>query len=95
MAVVATAMPGIAMPTNGDPVQWEGGKGSFFCQATWGGGSVTLQYMGPDGSTWEAVGTDTTLTADGGGNFELPQCHLRISVVTATGVTAKASPLPK
>lgn len=68
---------------------WRGGKGTFLCKAT-GYGTVKLQVLGPDGSTWIDVGTDTTLTADGGGNFELPPCSLRVNVATATAVYAIA-----
>ena len=68
---------------------WRGGSGTFLVEATWGGGTVTLEMKGPNG-TAIAVGTDTTKTANGGGNFELPPCELRAAVTTATDVHALA-----
>lgn len=60
---------------------WRGGRGSFLAHATaWNGATCTLQTLGPDNTTWIAAGTDTTLTADGGGNFELPPGQLRAAV---------------
>lgn len=50
----------------GAAVQWSGGLGVFTALGTFGGATVTLQYLGPDGVTWVAMGTDTTLTAAGG-----------------------------
>jgi len=70
-------------------LQWRGGKGTFLVEATFGGGTVKLQVKGPNGAAID-VGTDTTLTANGGGNFELPPCELRASVTTATAVYAIA-----
>jgi hypothetical protein len=77
----------------GKAVNWPGGPGTFTAVATWGGGTVKLQLLGPDGSSWIDAGTDTTLTANGGGNFELPPGQsIRVSIATATGVYASASP---
>lgn len=74
---------------NSAALTWRGGKGTFLAKAT-GYGTVTLQVLLPDGATWVAVGSDTTLAADGGGNFELPPCSLRVAAVTATAVYAQA-----
>jgi len=68
---------------------WPGGRGVFSAEATWGGGTVKLQYKGPNGTAVDA-GTDTTLTANGGGVFELPACQIRANVATATAVYAFA-----
>lgn len=70
-------------------LQWRGGPGTFLVKAT-GFGTVKLQVLLPDGATWFDVGSDTTLTADGGGNFDLPPCSLRANVATATAVYATA-----
>ena len=59
---------------------WPGGIGSFMVVGTWGGATISLQYKAPDGSTFVDVGTDTTLTANGGGNFELPSCVIKATV---------------
>lgn len=44
-------------------VFYSGGISSFEVLGTFGGATVTLQKMGPDGSTWETVGATTTVTA--------------------------------
>jgi len=72
---------------------WPGGRGEFRVQATWGGGTVKLQCKGPNG-TAQDVGTDVTLTADGGGIFELGAGEIRASVTTATAVYAVALRIP-
>jgi len=69
---------------------WPGGRGVFSAKATWGGGTVKLQYLAADGATWIDAGSDTTLTADGGGVFELPAGQIRANVATATAVYAFA-----
>lgn len=73
---------------NGASAQWGGGKGLFSAVATWGGGSVQLQYMGPDGSTWLNVGS--AVTANGVQNFELPPGLIRAAVTAATAAYAAA-----
>lgn len=72
----------------GNPARWNGGRGVFSAVATFGGGNVQLQYLGPNGSTWLNVGS--ALTADGLAAFELPPGQIRAAVVTATGVYARA-----
>ena len=68
--------------------QWRGGRGVFTAVATWGGGNIALQYLGPDGSTWLAVGS--ALTANGLATFELPPGQIRAAVTTATASYAQA-----
>jgi hypothetical protein len=72
----------------GAAVQWGGGRGVFAVVATFGGGSVTLQYLGPDETTW--LTGATALTANGLIAFELPPGRIRAAVATATGVYANA-----
>jgi hypothetical protein len=86
MNTTATKFEDISATT--DPFTWRGGRGSFLAQATWGGGTVKLQYLGPNGTDYEDMGDDTTLTEDGGGNFEFPAGQLRVNVATATDVYA-------
>lgn len=74
-------------------VLWPGGKGYFAAKATWGGGNVALQFLGPDGATWIAY-TSGSLSADGGLIFELPPCRIRAAVTTATAVYAHAARIP-
>lgn len=64
----------------GSAVDWTGGSGVFVAAGTFGGATVTLQYLGPDAATWIAMGTDTTLTAAGGGAFMFPPGRIRAAV---------------
>jgi len=76
----------------GSAVLWKGGRGMFSAVATWGGGTVKLQILLPDGATWVDVDksgdTFVTLTADGLGEFELPSCSIRANIATSTAVYA-------
>lgn len=78
--------------------QWPGGRGFFSAAATFGGGSVSLQYLAPDNTTWvtalDVVGAAVTLTATGGVVFELPPGQVRASAITATAVHADAARIP-
>jgi len=69
-------------------VQWMGGTGVFTASATFGGGTVKLQFQSDSGA-WVDVGPYTTLTADGGGVFTLPPCSIRVNIATATAVFAR------
>jgi hypothetical protein len=68
----------------GNAVIWPGGRGLFTVAGTFGGATVSLQYLGPDGTTWLTAGTYTTLTANGGGIFDLPEGQLRANVAGGT-----------
>lgn len=59
---------------------WLGGPGVFKVAGTFGGATVSLQYLGPDGATATDVGADTTKTAPGGGGFVLDPCQIRAAV---------------
>jgi hypothetical protein len=70
---------------------WNGGTGVFSCVGTFAGATVTLQFQGPDGSTAITVGTNTTLTAAGGGGFVLPPGQIRALVTgSPSGMYAQA-----
>lgn len=74
---------------------WPGGKGVFQVVATFGGGSVGLEYLGPDGVTWVAP-AGGSLLANGGFVFELAPCQIRAAVsVGPTGVHASAERIPE
>ena len=60
-------------------LKWRGGQGLFTAEATWNGATVKLQFRTVNDTVLDA-GTDTTLTADGGGRFFLPQCEIRAFV---------------
>ncbi len=55
----------IAANTTGNALFWQGGVALFSALGTFGGGTVTLQVLGPDGATWQALGASTTVTAAG------------------------------
>jgi len=77
----------------GAAMTWRGGRGAFLVHCdTWNAATVKLQFLGPDRVTWIDAGLETTLTADGGGNFELPGGQLRAAVVgSPTAVYAVAA----
>ena len=76
----------------GSAAQWGGGTGVFSVCGTFSGATVSLQFLGPDGSTYIDVGTDTMLTSNGAGGFVLPPGKIRayISGGTPSGLYAQA-----
>jgi hypothetical protein len=77
----------------GSRVIWPGGPGVFKVVGTFGGATVSLEFLGPDGSTWVAMGADTTLTAAGGAQFTNDPGPIRASVTggTPSGLYATAN----
>lgn len=83
----------------GNPVWWRGGKGRFSAVGPFSGeNSVSLEYLGPDATTWITANDNTssasliTLTAGGGVNFELPAGPIRAAISgTLNGVYATAN----
>ena len=77
---------------------WSGGQGLFVCVGTWGGATVTLQNVGPDGVTLVTVGAYTTFTANGEGSFFMYDGALIQATVTGatgpTSLTCKVHALP-
>lgn len=63
-----------------------GGCYGVTVHATWGGGSVTLQRLSPDGSTYVTV--MTAFSADGFNSGNLPGGTYRLLVATATAIYA-------
>jgi hypothetical protein len=70
--------------STGAAVIWPGGRGTFLASGTFGGSTVSLQVLGPDSSTWIDAGSYTTFTANGVGNFDLPQGKIRAAVTGGT-----------
>lgn len=69
-------------------ITWLGGPGIITVEATFGGGTVTLQVLSGN-NTWIAVGPDTTFTANGSAGFILPKnVQIRALTVTSTAVYA-------
>lgn len=62
----------------------QGGLYGVTAHATWGGGTVTLQRLAPDGSTYVTV--LTAITADGYASVALPNGTYRLLVATATAI---------
>lgn len=56
-----------------------GGHLVFSVIGTFAGATVKLQFTGPDGTLLDA-GTNTTLTAPGGGVADLPPCTVQGTV---------------
>jgi len=78
--------------TTGAWFPWPGGRGEFRVEGTFPG-TVKLECKGPNG-TAQDVGVDTTLTASGGGIFELGASEIRCNIATATAVYAMALRIP-
>jgi hypothetical protein len=77
-----------------NPVFFEGGIAAFECLATsYGGGTVTLQKLGPDEATYEAVGASTAVTANAFvQGLNLPAGVYRLTFSAApTGLSATLS----
>jgi hypothetical protein len=79
-----------------------GGRYLWSAKATWGGGSLALQALGPDGSTYLDVyalesGTaekTATLTADGAALIDLAPGSYRLHPATATAISASIVRVP-
>jgi hypothetical protein len=65
--------------------QWPGGSGTFFCVGTFSGATVSLEVLMPDGSTWLALGSSTTITAAAIVPITtLAPCQIRCSVASGS-----------
>jgi hypothetical protein len=74
--------------------QLRGGKYGAASVATFGGGSVKLQTLGPDGSTWLSLSTATDFAAAGYAVIDLPAGQYRFTIATATAVFASVYRVP-
>ena len=72
----------------------KGGKYAVNVVATFGGGSVKLQALAADGSTFLSVSAATDFAAAGYANVDLPPGQYRFTVATATAVFANACSVP-
>lgn len=79
----------------GASINWPGGTGHFVAVCSgWNGATATLQFRGPDGSTWVPMGADTTLAANGTGLFECQPGSIRVAIsgaVPSAGVYASVN----
>lgn len=72
----------------------EGGKYAVDVLATFGGGSVKLQKLAGDGSTYLSVSSSTDFTAAGYATVDLPPGQYRFTIATATAVYAELERVP-
>ena len=61
-----------------------GGRYAFGVNATWGGGSVQLEVLMPDATTYIAAAP--SFTADGTAVYDLPPGTYELVITTATAV---------
>lgn len=71
-----------------------GGKYAIAALATFGGGSVKLQALGPDGSTYLSLSSASDFTAAGGAVVDLPPGQYRFTIATATAVYTSVTRIP-
>jgi microcystin-dependent protein len=71
-----------------------GGQYGVDCIATFGGGSVKLQRLGADGSTYLSVSSGTDFSANGYASVDLPAGSYRFTVATATAIYAGIVRIP-
>lgn len=72
----------------------KGGQYLVTAVATFSGGSVKLQILGPDGTTWIDAAAATSFTAAGAGTAYLPNAQYRIAIATATAVYVGINRVP-
>lgn len=70
----------------------DGGRYGAEFLATWGGGSVTLQKLGPDGTTYNTA--MNAWLANGTALADLPAGSYRLAVATATAVYVRLRRIP-
>lgn len=70
-----------------------GGRYCFIVSATFGGGSVALEILGPDGSTAIAI-PSASLTSNTAVVVDLPPGQVRANITTATAVYAQLVSIP-
>lgn len=94
MAQVLTLLSNAS--ATGSAVHWAGGRGQFKLAGTVGGATITLQTLGPDGSSWLGLGTDAALTASGVVGFDCPPGQLRALVAggSPSGLYAEVASVP-
>ncbi len=74
------------------PFELLGGKYGVSFAGT-GSGTVKLQILGPDGTTYVDVGSTTTFTANGYAAIDLPPCEVQVNIATFTAVYVTVIPI--
>jgi microcystin-dependent protein len=82
----------ISASTN--PFSLLGGTYGIDVVATFGGGSVKLQKLAADGSTYLSVSSATDFTAAGYQTVQLPFGTYRLTIATATAAYASINRVP-
>lgn len=72
----------------------KGGSYGIAVAATFGGGSVKLQRLALDGSTYVSMSSSCDYTAAGGAIVNLPAGTYRFTIATATAVYAEVQGIP-
>jgi len=72
----------------------KGGAYGVTAVATFGGGSVKLQRLALDNSTFVSMSSSTDFTAAGGALVNLPPGTYRFTIATATAVFAEVQGVP-
>jgi hypothetical protein len=72
----------------------KGGKYQACVVATFGGGSVKLRTLGPDGSSYLSVSSGTDFTANGCATIDLAPGQFEFVIATATAVFANIASIP-
>jgi len=82
---LAQVFDGVTADGNSSSVDWPGGVGQMVVEGTFGSGTVKLQMSPDDGTTWVAIGGDSTVTADAVVNFDLNGCDIRLNLSGSSG----------
>jgi hypothetical protein len=88
----SVAFQNISASTNS--FQLHGGRYGVACVATFGGGSVKLQILAPDNSTYLSVSSGTDFTQAGYGVIDLPSGQFRFTVATASAIYCGVDQVP-
>jgi hypothetical protein len=84
---------GLSDSFSGAPFTLAGGLYRIkFVAENWNGGTVTINELGPDNSTWLTASCD--FTEDGGGTVYLPPGQFRFVVTGATNLSALVCRIP-
>ena len=73
----------------------KGGRYMVTAVATWSSGTVTLNKLGPDGSTLIAVSPSAAMSVNGGFVADLSPGQYQLTIATATAVYAEISRIPE
>src|SRR5262249_49975125 len=80
--------------TSSLPFALRGGDYTVTVVATFGGGSVKLQKLAGDGTTYVSCSSTTDFTAAGGASVSLAPGDYRFTIATASAVYAQITAIP-